>query len=218
METGQLGPIRVAAVDDHPVMIEGLAGLLARVDGLDFVGGWPSVEEIPGEVVADVVLLDLQLACGTRPRDNVRSLRGRGAQVVVYTDGTRRAWMADALFAGALGIVLKGQGQHDLVEALRAAAAGELCLSPELASTLHGSNLLRPQLAPREVTVLVLAAEGLAVKQVATQLGIAEETVKTHLKRIRTKYADLGRPAGTRIQLRERALEDGHVVADDIHA
>lgn len=218
METGPSGTIRVGAVDDHPVMIEGLAGLLDQTEGLDFVGGWPSVEEMPDDVRADVVLLDLQLAGGTRPRDNVRKLRDLGAQVVVYTDGARRAWMADALFGGALGVVLKRQGKSDLVDAVRTAAAGELSLSPELARALHDSALLRPQLAAREVEVLVLAAEGLAGKQVATQLGITEGTVKTYLKRIRTKYADLGRHAGTRIELRARAIEDGHVLSDGASA
>lgn len=208
--------VRVVAVDDHPVMLLGIKQA-ARQTGapLTFVETAASVAELragPGD--ADVALLDLRLNDGSRPRDNVEALLGRGLTVLVYTDGGQLSWMDDAVRAGALGIVLKHQPVEHLVEAVTTVHTGEPFLSVELAEVLHQSASLRPQLTDREVEVLELLYSGMLTKQVARRLNLQESTVKEHLKRIRSKYAALGRSVSTRVELMQRALEDGYVDGD----
>jgi two-component system nitrate/nitrite response regulator NarL len=209
--------IRVAAVDDHPVMLLGMQEA-ARSSGapLVFVETAPSVSELrAGSEEADVVLLDLRLNDGSRPRHNVEALIARGLTVLVYTDGAHLAWMSDAVMAGALGIVLKHQPVEHLIEAVATVHAGEPFLSLELAEVLHASSSLRPHLTEREVQVLSLLFRGMVTKQVARKLDLQESTVKEHLKRIRSKYAALGRSVSTRVELIQRAVEDGYVDRDD---
>lgn len=209
--------IRVVAVDDHPVMLLGIQEA-ARASGapLEFVETAASVAALGcGRGEADVALLDLRLNDGTRPRDNVTALLDRGLAVLVYTDGAHLTWMSDAVMAGALGIVLKHQPAEQLVAAVRTVHAGEPFLSVELAEVLHKSATLRPQLTAREIEVLTLLFQGLLTKQVARRLDLRESTVKEHLKRIRSKYAELGRSASTRVELIQRAVEDGFVERGD---
>lgn len=208
--------IRVVAIDDHPVMLLGMKEA-ARESGaaLAFVETARSVAELRSDAQdADVALLDLRLDDGSRPKDNVEALIARGFTVLVYTDGAHLTWMSDAIMAGALGIVLKSQPVGCLVEAVSTVHAGEPFLSVELAEVLHTSASLRPQLTQREIQVLTLLFHGLVTKQVARRLDLQESTVKEHLKRIRNKYAALGRSVTTRVELVQRAVEDGYVERD----
>ncbi len=203
----------MVAVDDHPVMLLGVKKAI-RDSGapLRFVETATTIRDLTltaGE--ADVALLDLRLNDGSRPRDNVGTLIALGLKVLVYTDGGHLSWMSDAVLAGALGIVLKHQPVEQLIEALEVVHAGDPYLSVELAEVLHDSTSLRPQLSEREVEVLGLLFQGLVTKQVARRLGLQESTVKEHLKRIRSKYAALGRSVSTRVELVQRAVEDGFV-------
>ncbi len=207
------GVIRVVAVDDHPVMLVGVQEAARESAApVRFVETAATVGQLtvaPGD--ADVALLDLRLADGSRPRDNVEALRHLGLKVLVYTDGGQVTWMSDAVMAGALGVVLKHEPVDKLVEALLTVHAGDTFLSFELAAVLHSSESLRPQLTDREVQVLTLLFQGLVTKQVARRLDLRESTVKEHLKRIRSKYATLGRSTSTRVELIQRAVEDGYV-------
>jgi len=209
--------IRVVAVDDHPVMLLGVQEAARRAGApLRFVETAASVRDLrtpAGE--ADVALLDLRLNDGSRPKDNVGALLARGLRVLVYTDGAHLAWMSDAVMAGAHGIVLKHQPVEVLVEAVTTVHAGEEYLSVELAEVLHESASLRPHLTDREIEVLTLLFRGMVTKQVARRLHCQESTVKEHLKRIRGKYAALGRSVSTRVELVQRAVEDGFVERDD---
>jgi two-component system nitrate/nitrite response regulator NarL len=210
-----MGPaaVRVVAIDDHPVMLLGIRQAAADSGApLTFVETAASVGALQsGSGEADVALLDLRLNDGSRPKDNVEALLARGFRVLVYTDGGQLAWMADAVMAGALGIVLKHQPVQHLVEAVTTVSTGEPFLSVELAEVLHQSTSLRPQLTDREVEVLALLHQGMVTKQVARKLDLRESTVKEHLKRIRSKYAALGRSVSTRVELVQRAVEDGYV-------
>lgn len=205
-------PIRVAAVDDHPVVLRGLQAAAKSSGGeFEFVGTAGTVSELllGDPCAADVVLLDLHLRDSSRPGDNVRALREGGYLVLVYTEGSQPAWVADAMRAGAQGVVTKAEPEHELLAAIRCVHSGGTVLSAEMAHLLHLDARLRPQLAPREAEALRLVARGLADKQVARLMGISEETVKEYLKRVRQKYAAQGRPAGSRVELSRRAVEDG---------
>jgi DNA-binding NarL/FixJ family response regulator len=207
------GKIRVVAVDDHPVMLLGISeaaraaavpvSVIATsrtVDGLDVAEGQ-----------ADVALLDLRLSDGSRPKENVVRLIDLGMACLVFTDRSHLPLMSEAVTAGARGIVLKHQSAAELLEAVCAVGNGSSFLPVELAEMLARASSSRPHLTDREVEVLGLLFEGLVTKQVARKLELQESTVKEHLKRIRGKYAALGRPVSTRVELIQRAMEDGYV-------
>lgn len=207
------GDIRVVAIDDHPVMLLGIEKA-ARDAGapVTLVESAGSVSELTtGPGSADVALLDLRLRDGSRPAENVAALQRNGIRVLVYTAGSVTPLITEALRAGARGVVLKHQPVNHLVDAITAVHAGDPFLPPELAPLVEESAAVRPRLTDREIEVLKLLFEGLVTKQVARRLGLAESTVKEHLKRIRSKYAALGRSARTRVELVQRAVEDGYL-------
>ena len=194
-------------------MLSGIESVARRhTDRVQFVGTSSTVTDLLGAWDVDVVLLDLRLGDNSRPRDNVRRLLAAGHRVLLFTEGDRDALIADAVEAGAQGVVLKSQADgDDLVRAIEEVAAGRLVMSPEVAVVLERDSLLRPRLSPRESETLRLLAQGLADKQIARMMDIGEATVKENLKRIRVKYLDRGRPAPSRVDLHQRALEDGYV-------
>ncbi len=204
-------PIRVAAVDDHPAMLRGIGAVLGDdTTRVTLVATASSVAEFAAAGEAcDVVLLDLLLRDGSRPSSNVRRLRELGLEVVVYTEGRQHAWLTDAVRAGARAVVLKYQPVGELLAAVEAAAAGEMFLSAETAAALQGDKALRPALPPREAEALSLVAQGLTDQQVASAMDVSLNTAKEYLKRIRHKYAKVGRPAGSRVELARWAAQDG---------
>jgi DNA-binding NarL/FixJ family response regulator len=214
--------IRVVAVDEHPLTLLGIERATREAPRpLRLLGAAHTVTELerllatgatngrPG--VADVAVLGLRLLDGSSPTDNITRLRALGAHVLVQSDGHHVALMSEAVGAGARGIVFKHQPVEHFLTAVTAVGSGESYLSVELAALLHTSRVTRPQLTTREVEVLTLLYSGMVSKQVARKLDLAESTVKEHLKRIRSKYAALGRPTKTRIELLQRAVEDGYV-------
>ncbi len=200
--------VRVAALEDHVWMLLGLRGAFAAAGSqIDFIGSATSARGLEGLAPRPhVVLLATHLEDGSRPRDNVRRIIELGCRALVYGEAMHVGALVEAVSAGATGAVLRSQPPADLVEAIASVQAGSPWISSQIAEALTAR---RPSLAPRELEVLHLVAQGLATKQVATRLGIKEETVKEYLKRIRTKYADLGRAAGTRVHLLQLAREDG---------
>jgi DNA-binding NarL/FixJ family response regulator len=214
--------IRVVAVDEHPLTLLGIERATRdAARPLRLLGTAHTVAELEASLAqsptnglpsaADVAVLGLRLLDGSSPTENVTRLRALGAQVLVQSDGHHVALMSEAVGAGARGIVFKHQPIEHFLTAVTAVGSGESYLSVELATLLHTSRVTRPQLTAREIEVLTLLYSGMVSKQVARKLDLAESTVKEHLKRIRSKYAALGRPTKTRIELLQRAVEDGYV-------
>ena len=117
--------------------------------------------------------------------------------------------MIATISAGASGYVTKNRDLVSLADAIREVARGEFALSPELAFVLsrdHRGD--RQLLTPRELEVLGLYASGMTLEAVARRLGIAPGTARTHLGRVKQKYADVGRPAYTKLELADRHRED----------
>lgn len=203
--------VRVGAVDDHPVMLAGLrAELAVTATDLAFGRTAATVSELldDGEP-PDVVLLDLRLGDGSRPLDNVWRLRSAGCAVLVYTDGLDNVAGREAVAAGALGIVLKDEPVGTLTEAVRTVAVGETAVGARLAAVLESAPSLPAALSDREREALRLYASNMPAKSVARRMGVSEGTAKEYLKRVRAKYAALDRPAGTKLDLYHRAVEDG---------
>jgi DNA-binding NarL/FixJ family response regulator len=184
--------IRLVIVDDHPVVRDGLRGMLACPD-FEVVGEAASGDEAVAVVMAlgpDVVLMDLRMP-GSDGLSAIERLRAHPCRVLVLTTYDTDRDVLPAIKAGATGYLLKDTPRDELHRAIRAAHAGEAVLSPSVATRLLG-QVREPALEPlsgRELDVLALVAKGSTNRAVAAALFISEATVKTHLLHV---YAKLG--------------------------
>ncbi|HEX7307451.1 response regulator transcription factor [Lentzea sp.] len=184
--------IRLVIVDDHPVVRDGLRGMLSAAD-FDVVGEAASGDEAVAVVTAvspDVVLMDLRMP-GSDGLSAIERLRDHPCRVLVLTTYDTDRDVLPAIKAGATGYLLKDTPRDELQRAIRAAHAGEAVLSPAVATRLLG-QVREPALEPlsaRELDVLGLVARGSTNRAVAAALFISEATVKTHLLHV---YAKLG--------------------------
>lgn len=220
----------VAIVDDHEVVREGirLVSMTSQAD-VKLVGSAATIPALldqlgrdshnaaltaPGakRIECDVVLLDLSLTDRSRPSENVEKLREAGMKVLIFSIGENASLIREALRAGALGLVRKSEPLEHAIEEARNIADGKPVITKELAAAIEGdTEFARANLSPREQETLRLYASGFAQVQVARRMGIKQSAVKTNIDRIREKYARIGRPAPTKIDLRIRAIEDGLV-------
>jgi two-component system, NarL family, nitrate/nitrite response regulator NarL len=207
--------IDVAAVDDHPIILESFAGWLTKDEGdIRVVATAATVAALlagPGRRAA-VVLLDLELADGTTVEGNVAAILAAGPAVLVLSASERPLAVRAAIGAGARGYALKTEPVDQVRSAIREVAAGGDWVSPRLAYILATDDAPdRPTLSNQETRALQLYATGMPLKSVAKRMAISEETVKQYLGRVREKYARAGRAAPTKVELYYRAVEDGHL-------
>jgi DNA-binding NarL/FixJ family response regulator len=193
-------PIRVAIVDDHPVVREGTAALLSDVPGLSIAGKAGSLEDSaalldPGAV--DVLLLDIRLGSQSGLELLRRGGSGRLPAIVVLTAYDYPQYAAAALRLGAAGFVLKTAPIADLVDAIRTAASGGLAFGIRPV----GSAAL---LTAREREVVALVIEGRSNDEIGGSLGITTKTVEAHLRRL---FDRIG--LQSRTELATRALREG---------
>ena len=209
------GVIDIAAVDDHPIILESVASWVRAGQGDIRVIGTASTVDVllagPGRR-AHVVLLDLDLGDGTSPDRNVAAIRAAGPEVLVLSASDRPAAVRAAIQAGARGYALKSEQVDQIRSAIKEVAAGRDWISPRLAYIFATDDTVsRPTLSHQESRALQLYATGLPMKSVAKKMAISEETVKQYLGRVRQKYIVAGRAAPTKLELYHRAVEDGHL-------
>ena len=209
------GMIDVAAVDDHPLILAGLAAWIGGPgSGIRVVGTAATVTGLlagPGRE-AQVVLLDLALGDGSTAEENVAAIRAAGPAVLVLSASDRPVAVRGAIRAGALGYVLKSEETAQIRAAIEAVAAGNDWISSRLAYILATDDAPdRPALSPQETRALQLYATGLPMKSAARRMSISEETAKQYVGRVREKYARAGRAAPTKLELYHRAVEDGYL-------
>ena len=191
--------IRIAAVDDHPLFLEGLQRALRAVPELELICQGHSAADarrISREVKPDILLLDIGI-----PGDGIAALRAialdnPAAKIVMLTGSDDDDHVADALAAGAKGYLLKGAGLAELVEAVRSVNAGQPYVMQAVASrmlvqklgvkTLSVSRQL-DQLNYRERQVLDYAAQGMTNRDIAVKLKLKVRTVKNYMSRILQK-------------------------------
>ena len=191
--------IKVLLVDDHTVVLKGLAFFLSMQEDLELVGeannGKEALKKV-GEAQPDIVLMDLYMpemdgieatSCIKKEYPNVK--------VLVLTSFSDQAHVLPALKAGASGYILKDVEPDQLVEAIRSAYKGNIQLHPDIASALlsqtlpqeekqESSNIHVNVLTARENEVLQLLAKGMSNKEIASVLVITEKTVKAHVSSI----------------------------------
>ena len=203
-------PIRIALVDDHPILRQGIAALISDQPDLQLVGqasnGLEAIEQFRLHR-PDVMLMDLQMP-GMNGIDAMSAIRGEfpDARFVVLTTYTGDVQIVRALKAGARAYLLKSLLHRELLETIRSVHAGNKRIPPEIAAEL-ADHAADDQLTPREIEVLRLVAAGNANKIVADRLSITEETVKAHVKNILSKLDANDRTHAVTIALKRGIIE-----------
>lgn len=218
-EPGTEGRVRLALLDDHELIVDSLSTWFTD-NATDFevvvrATSWMDLIRDPGFPV-DLVLMDLQLGDSVSIESRIRACRAAGAKVLVVSAVDDEASRERCLAAGAAGFISKTLPADQLAELARRAARGErLRRHP---STVQGrpapehASAEGPQsahLSAGEERALRLYAQGLSTVEVAHRMDVGYETAKTYLRRVREKYAKVGRPANRKSELIRRAAEDG---------
>jgi DNA-binding NarL/FixJ family response regulator len=185
--------VRVAIVDDHPVVRSGLRAMLQGEPDIEVVGdaaGGSQALELTARTHPDVVLMDLRMPDmdGVAATRQIRSQFGN-VQILVLTTYDTDADIQRAIEAGALGYLLKDATRDELARAIRTAATGTAVLAPTVASRLM-ARMRAPRhenLSARELEILVHVARGKTNKEIGVALHISEATIKTHLLHIFSK-------------------------------
>ncbi len=203
-------PIRILAVDDHPLVRQGIAGLIGVQPDMALVGeasnGREAIQEFRKHQ-PDVTLMDLQMP-EMNGLDALLAIRNEfpHAKIIVLTTYAGDMQIRRALKAGAQAYLLKNTLHKELMETIRAVHAGRKALSPE-ASYEIAEHATDDALTPAEIAVLRLIAAGNANKQIADQLSITEETVKSRVKSILSKLGANDRTHAAMIGLKRGIIE-----------
>ena len=202
--------IRVLTVDDHPLVRQGIAGLVGVQQDMVLVGeasdGREAIQQFRTHH-PDVTLMDLQMP-EMNGIDAILAIRNEfpDARVIVLTTYTGDVQVLRALKAGAQAYLLKNALHKQLLETIRAVHAGKKTLSPEVSYEI-AEHATDDSPTPAEIAVLRLIAAGNANKQIADQLSITEETVKSRVKNILSKLGANDRTHAAMIGLKRGIID-----------
>ena len=203
-------PIRILAVDDHALLREGIAGLVAGQSDMSLVAqasnGIEAIHQFRTHR-PDITLMDLQMP-EMNGIDAMIAIRGEfpEARIIVLTTYTGDVQVLRALKAGARAYLLKNLLHKELLETIRAVHAGKRTVSPEVSFQL-AEHATDDALTPAEVRVLRLIAEGNANKEIAAQLSVSEETVKGQVRNILSKLGANDRTHAAMIGVKRGIIE-----------
>ena len=198
------------AVDDHPLVREGISALLGNQKDMTLVAeasnGREAIEQFR-QHRPDVTLMDLQMP-EMNGIDALSAIRGEFSQarIIVLTTYSGDVQVVRAMQAGARAYLLKSSLRRELLETIRAVHAGQKHVPPEVASDL-AEHVTDDQLTTREIDVLRRIGRGNANKEIAAQLSITEETVKGHVKNILAKLGASDRTHAVTIGLKRGIIE-----------
>jgi two-component system uhpT operon response regulator UhpA len=205
--------IRVAIVDDHRLVVDGIvAHLSPKHHGIRVVASestWVGLLA-HSEFPVDVVVLDLNLNDNIPVGTKIRALNAAGTRTVIISRHADPSSIFSAVQAGALAFVPKTETADELISAIRSASDGKTYENRPLIDALEGiTSSTDPGLGKREHRALVLYASGHTIKEVANEMGTTDETVKSYIKRARRKYREAGTDLGTKILLRRHGIREG---------
>ena len=202
--------IRILAVDDHPMLREGIASLVASQSDMELVAeastGREALEQFRN-YRPDLTLMDLQMP----DMDGIEAMAAirdefPEARIIVLTTYKGDVQILRALKAGARAYLLKGLLRKELLETIRAVHRGEKRISPEVAAVL-ADHVVDEPLTSREIDVLRLIAGGTANKLIGDRLSITEETVKGYVKSILSKLGASDRTHAVTVALKRGIID-----------
>ncbi|MEG3191566.1 response regulator transcription factor [Lysobacter sp. D1-1-M9] len=206
------GPAKISilAVDDHPLLRDGIAALIDAQPDMVILGEATDGEqavEMFRRLHPDITLMDLQMP-GMNGVEAIAEIRkgSPAARVIVLTTYPGDAQAVRAMKAGASGFLLKSSLRKELLNAIRIVHSGKKFVPAEVAAQI-AENLVQEALSQREIEVLRCVAQGMANKVVASKLGIAEETVKAHMKNIMGKLSANDRTHAVTIGLKRGIID-----------
>ena len=212
------GGWRIAIVEDHLLQRKRTEELLWAQPAFSVV---QSAEDLPTFIewldtcgphaAPHLLILDLIVQRGPSADPAVvRRLIDAGVRVLVLSAMASPPLVREMLRAGVSGVVGKRDSEEDIVAAVWSVLGRREWMTPELAAVIADDER-RPKLSDREERALVLYASGLTMSTVADSMGVKQDTVKTYLERVKAKYAEIGRPARTKVELNRIAVIDGYL-------
>ena len=202
--------IRILTADDHGLLRQGIGALLDAEPDMELVAeassGREAIEQFRRHR-PDITLMDLQMP-DMSGIEAILAIRGEfpEARIIVLTTYAGDVQVVRALKAGARGYLLKGSGHKELPDVIRAVYAGQKRVPPEVAAEL-ALHTAEDQLTARELDILKLIAKGNANKEIAAQLSISEDTVKSHVGHILEKLGANDRTHAVTIGLKRGIIE-----------
>jgi DNA-binding NarL/FixJ family response regulator len=203
-------PIRILAVDDHPLLRGGIAALIAAQPDMQLIAeasrGEEAVEQFRRHR-PDITLMDLQMK-GMSGIEAIIAIHAEfpAAKIIVLTNLEGDALAQRALKAGAQGYLLKGSMRTDLPETVRSVYRGAKAIDSDVAVRL-AEHVSDERLSPREIEVLSLIAAGNSNKMISAQLDLSEETTKAHVKNIIAKLHAHDRTHAVTVALRRGIIQ-----------
>jgi DNA-binding NarL/FixJ family response regulator len=208
--SAEANPIRILVVDDHPIVRQGVVGLVDGQPDMTIIAQASNGREAIQQFRThhpDIVLMDMQMP-EMNGLDALMAIRDEApeARIIVLTTYTGDAQVLRAIKAGARGYLLKSALHKELLDAVRAVHSGKKSLSPEASYEL-AEHATDDALTPAEVRVLRLIAQGNANKEIADQLSVSEETVKGQVRNILSKLSAKDRTHAAMIGLKRGIIE-----------
>ena len=203
-------PIRVLCVDDHPVVLQGISGLVSVQSDMEVVAeavnGREAIEQFR-QHLPDITLMDLQMP-EMGGLDAIGAIRGEfpDARIIVLTTYAGDVQALRAIKAGARGYLLKNALHKELLEAIRAVHTGRKAVSPDISFEL-AEHATDDAITPAEIRVLRLISAGNANKEIADQLRLSEETVKKQVRSILSKLGAKDRTHAAMIGFRRGIID-----------
>ena len=209
--------VRLAILDDHELLLDSISSWIMS-NALDFelvlsASTWLELVH-SDNFPTDLVFLDFQLRESVSIEARVRTCRAAGAKVIVLSSLDTRESKERALAAGASAFLSKSLPMREVMDAARAVlgvAADTSAPRDWRPLPVGATHVERPKLSAGEVDALTLYVNGHSTSEVAESMNVQYETAKTYLRRVREKYAKVGRPASRKAELIIRAAEDGYL-------